>query len=306
MNGRQIEIFHAVMRAGTVTEAAERLGVTQPAVTAGLKQIEATLGFNLFQRAGGRLHPTEEARILIGEAERIQDSLDVFRKMAHRLKQDLVEHLRIATPTAFSHMLIPDVKTGFVAGNPTCLVDVTTQHHEQILNDLASKAGGNSLGFTFGLGDRRGIGSISIGNARLVALVPGNWGMAKQSSVSIEEVAEGPVVGTFQGEPLGDAVDRLMRSSQLTPDPVIRVHNHSLAAQLAIRGVGATIIDALTAYHIESTNNSSDYALIPLEQSPPLDVTAIYSYEHPLNRHAKTFIDGFRTQYNRLGDLYTP
>ena len=130
--------------------------------------------------------------------------------------------------------------------------------------------------------------------------------MAKQSSVSIEEVAEGPVVGTFQGEPLGDAVDRLMRSSQLTPDPVIRVHNHSLAAQLAIRGVGATIIDALTAYHIESTNNSSDYALIPLEQSPPLDVTAIYSYEHPLNRHAKTFIDGFRTQYNRLGDLYTP
>jgi DNA-binding transcriptional LysR family regulator len=306
MNGRQIEIFHAVMRTGTVTEAAERLGVTQPAVTAGLKQIEATLGFNLFHRSGGRLHPTEEARILIGEAERIQDSLDVFRKMARRLKQDLVEHLRIATPPAFSHGLIPDAISDFIEDNPACLIDVTTQHHEQILNDLASKAGGNSLGFTFGLGERRGIGSVSIGKARLVALVPGRWDLAKQSCVSVEEIANGPVVGTFQGEPLGDAVDRLMRSSQLTPDPVIRVHNHSLAAQLAIRGIGATIIDSLTAYHIESTDKKGEYALIPLAQSPPLDVTAVYSYEHPLNRHAKTFIDGFRQHYNRLGDLYAP
>ena len=306
MNARQIEIFHAVMRAGTVTEAAERLGVTQPAVTAGLKQIEASLGFNLFQRSGGRLHPTQEARILIGEAERIQDSLDVFRKMARRLKQDLVEHLRIATPTAFSHTLIPDAITGFVDSNPSCLIDVTTQHHEQILNDLASKGGANSLGFTFGLGERRGIGSISIGKARLVALVPGAWPLAGRRSVSVSEIVDGPVVGTFQGEPLGDAVDRLMRSAELSPDPVIRVHNHSLAAHLAIKGVGATIIDSLTAYHIEKTQSSEDFALIPLEESPQLDVTAIYSYEHPLNRHAKTFIDGFRKHYNRLGDPYAP
>ena len=57
-NMRQLSAFNAVMKAGSVTEAAERLFVTQPAVTKLLKGFEDSCGFSLFHRGQGRLKPT--------------------------------------------------------------------------------------------------------------------------------------------------------------------------------------------------------------------------------------------------------
>ena len=64
MNFRHLEVFYAVMINGTVTAAARQLGVSQPSVTTTLKQAEANLGIQLFNRESGRLIPTEEASVL--------------------------------------------------------------------------------------------------------------------------------------------------------------------------------------------------------------------------------------------------
>ncbi len=150
MNSRQIEIFHAVMKTRTATGAAQKLGITQPAVTAAIKQLEGSLGFNLFHRSSGRLQPTSEAHVLDGEASRIRDSMVVFRRLAGRLKKDLTTHLRIATPPAFSHQLVPQAVAEFTAGTTDCLIDVSTVHHDQIMTGLVEAGGANSLGFSFG------------------------------------------------------------------------------------------------------------------------------------------------------------
>ena len=65
MKLRHIEVFFAVMSQGTVTAAAYYLGITQPSVTASLKNAEADLGFKLFHRRKGRLTPTPDAKVLI-------------------------------------------------------------------------------------------------------------------------------------------------------------------------------------------------------------------------------------------------
>ena len=50
MNLRQLEVFHAIMRTGSVTAAAQELHVSQPAVSAVLKHAEQRLKFKLFER----------------------------------------------------------------------------------------------------------------------------------------------------------------------------------------------------------------------------------------------------------------
>ncbi len=294
MNGRQIEIFHAIMRTGTVTEAAQRLRVTQPAITASLKQTEAILGFNLFHRTGGRLHPTAAARTLYAEAERIQDSLDVFRNLAKRLKKDLTDHLRIATPPTFSHDLIPDAIAKFKAKNNDCILDITTRHHDHILSDVQNPTGHTNLGFTFGLGDRPGLGMVHIGTVKISALIPVNWSIANQDEVTVNELAEHPIIGTFAGEPLSNAVEQMMLKNGVGFDSDIRVHNHSVAAKLASKGLGATIIDSITAAHALSYYDQNQFKLVPIQDAPDMQVFAVYSYEHPLNKNAKLFIDAFR------------
>src|SRR5262245_41523562 len=86
MNLRQMEVFHAIMVTGSVTDAARLLNVTQPAVSAVLKHCEDRLGLRLFVRAGGRLRPTDEAKALFPDVAAVFGRLDAVG----RLTQDLV------------------------------------------------------------------------------------------------------------------------------------------------------------------------------------------------------------------------
>ena len=300
MNSRQIEIFHAVMKTNTATDAARKLGITQPAVTAAIKQLEGTLGFNLFHRAGGRLQPTSEAHILDGEAARIQDSLVVFRRLASRLKKDLITHLRVATPPAFSHQIMPQAIADFMENTRDCLIDVSTVHHDQILSGMAESGGANSLGFSFGLGERPGLGSIAIGQAQIVALVPASWPLAREKTLPVSSLAGHPVIGTYANEPLGLEVERLISQANVNLDIVVRAHNHNVAASLVEKGIGAAVLDAVTAAYAKQSVGSGSFVIVPVEGGVSLPVKAVYSYEHPLNANARNFIDNFRHCFQRL------
>lgn len=300
MNGRQIEIFHALMHMGTVTKAAERLNISQPAVTNSIKQIEKQLGFDLFHRTGGRLHPTNEARILFGEAERIQNSLSLFERLAERLRENLTSHLYIAALPAFSNALVSEATARFLQKHTNCLIDISTQHHKQIFDDLSSEDGRHNLGFTFGTGDRPGLGSTLVGQAGIVALIPSNWPLASRTEISLTDLSGMPLVGTFPGEPLGDAVEKMMFDAGLISNFKVRIHNHFMAASLAGKGVGATLIDTVTAAFTQSQQGPSGFCAIAVKDAPQLPVTAIYSYARPLNKHAKNYIKTFRQTYRSL------
>ena len=71
MNIRQLEIFRAIMRSGTLTAAAEALHVSQPAVSKILRHFESQLGYPLFDRVGGRLVATAEAQLLFADADHL-------------------------------------------------------------------------------------------------------------------------------------------------------------------------------------------------------------------------------------------
>ena len=87
---RQIEVFYAIMRTGSVTDAARVLNVTQPAVSAALKQFESRLRMKLFERRGGKLQPTSEAKALLPEVKEIFDRL----LAVERFSQDLAGGMR--------------------------------------------------------------------------------------------------------------------------------------------------------------------------------------------------------------------
>jgi DNA-binding transcriptional LysR family regulator len=76
VNLRHIEIFHAVMTTGNLTEAAQLLHTSQPTVSRELARFEKVLGLKLFERARGRLHPTVQGLRLFEEVQRSWYGLD--------------------------------------------------------------------------------------------------------------------------------------------------------------------------------------------------------------------------------------
>src|SRR5512140_2564993 len=101
INLRQIEVFYAVMRAGSITEAARVLNVTQPAVSVALKQLESRLRMPLFDRVGGRLRPTPEARALMPDVAEIFGRLGAVERMSQDLAAGARGVLSIAATPPF-------------------------------------------------------------------------------------------------------------------------------------------------------------------------------------------------------------
>jgi DNA-binding transcriptional LysR family regulator len=76
MSARQIEVFRAVMVAGSLSGAAQQLNVSQPSLTRLVRRIEDQVGFALFDRVKGRLLATAEARMVFAKLQHIQEQLD--------------------------------------------------------------------------------------------------------------------------------------------------------------------------------------------------------------------------------------
>ncbi len=121
-----------------------------------------------------------------------------------------------------------------------------------------------------------------------------------EETLTVSDLAGRPVIGTYANEPLGLEVDRLISQANVHLDIVVRAHNHNVAARLVEKGVGAALVDSVTAAYISQYHGSDSFVVLPVESATRLPVKAIYSYEHPLNDNAKNFIDIFRHCYQRL------
>ncbi len=87
VNLRHIEIFHAVMTTGNLTEAARMLHTSQPTVSRELARFEKVLGLKLFERARGRLQPTVQGLRLFEEVQRSWYGLDRIVSAAESLRE---------------------------------------------------------------------------------------------------------------------------------------------------------------------------------------------------------------------------
>ncbi|MEA5455767.1 LysR family transcriptional regulator [Sinomonas sp. JGH33] len=100
MNFRRLQYFLAVVDAGTVTAAAERLHVAQPAVSRQLKTLERELRLQLFEAQGNRLALTSAGRALVPTARRLMVETRGFEEAATVLRTGRVEELVASTTSA--------------------------------------------------------------------------------------------------------------------------------------------------------------------------------------------------------------
>ena len=107
----QIEAFMWIMKTSSATEAASKMLISQPAISRLIKQLEARLGFDLFERHNNRLLPTRRGTLFYDEVERVYIGLHHLRQFAERLKERVAGQLRVVSMPAFAVSLVPDAAT---------------------------------------------------------------------------------------------------------------------------------------------------------------------------------------------------
>jgi DNA-binding transcriptional LysR family regulator len=118
VNSRQVEAFRAMMLTGSVTEAAKLMAVTQPAVSRLLRDFQALLKMELFERRGIGLVPTAAAAALYAEVERSFVGLERITAAAEEIRGRRTGTLRIAALPALSNGYLPRLAGHFLKDRP--------------------------------------------------------------------------------------------------------------------------------------------------------------------------------------------
>lgn len=104
---RHIEVFRAVMTAGSVTGAAQLLYTSQPTVSRELARMEQLLGYALFERVQGRLRANARALLLWDEVRRSWQGLERVIDRAVELGRPQGASISVLCLPALSHALLP-------------------------------------------------------------------------------------------------------------------------------------------------------------------------------------------------------
>ena len=115
---RQLSAFVAVAETGSFTLAAERLFVTQSALSGLIKELESSLGLRLFDRSTRRLRLSDTGLELYPQVEKILHDLDGVVSEVGNLKALRRGKVRVAVPQLLACTLLPELMAGFRAQHP--------------------------------------------------------------------------------------------------------------------------------------------------------------------------------------------
>lgn len=289
MRLRHIEVFHAIMRTGSLSKAAQLLCVSQPAVSKALAHAEQNLGIRLFSRAHGRLLPTREAELLFGETQKLQSSLERIRALARNLALQPEGQLRVGCLPSLGLSLIPQAVKAFRDDYPRVALKIQTLHTDALLNALLTRD--LDVAVAIDPPARPGITSAELGRTAVVSVGPPDDD-APDAPLSLHAFMEGESIGIGTEDPLGDAIGNALEAFGEDRVTMVEAHTWYVARALAARGVGRVLLDELTA-----RAPGEPVTIRPIEPALSVGVFALWR-DGGLDSHAgATFVDALRAPF---------
>ena len=132
---RQLDLFAAVARTGSLTRAAEEAHLTQPAVSMQLKQLEQALGLPLIEPAGRGIQLTEAGRDLAGHVEEALERIQHLDELAARWRGVRVGRIRLGVVSTAKYF-VPKLIAQFLRSHPGVEFRLSIHNREEILAEL--------------------------------------------------------------------------------------------------------------------------------------------------------------------------
>jgi len=136
---RHLEVFNALFEAGSVSRAALRLNLSQPAVSVALGKLEEEFGMKLFHRDRGFFAPTREAVLLREEVRHGLAALTRIDQRADEIRAGSAGAISVATNGAMSVNMLPRVIAEFQKENPGIRTNLHVRSSRRVASMVASR-----------------------------------------------------------------------------------------------------------------------------------------------------------------------
>ncbi len=283
MRLRHIEVFHAVMQAGSLSGAAGLLNISQPAASKMLAQAEHSLGVALFKRLPSGLKPTPEALLLFEETKTLHVSLDRVRQLARNLASHPGGMLRIGCIPSLGLSVVPHAVAAFTRQCPDVSVSFRTENQQTLSALLLAQE--IDIGIAFEPTGMPGIAIAELGRARAVLFgARSEWGAT--DTVHLRDLDLARWIRLDAADPLGSRINAALAALDRDERaPKIEVKTYYLARALVENGVGFAVIDEYTA---QSAGDA--FAVRPLEPALSIGVCRMTSASAAGTRGLDVFV----------------
>ncbi|MFT4063783.1 LysR substrate-binding domain-containing protein [Paraburkholderia sp.] len=289
MSLRQIEVFRAIMIAGSISEAARLLFVAQPSVTRVLQVTEDRLGFPLFERSRGRLHPTPEARRIFEEVESAYAGVQRVDELVQALIEGRSGKLNIVCSPSLGVHLMPHAIARFNRQYPALPIHFEPLTHNNLIPRVLF--GKNYLGVSMFDVTHPNLEVEPLSRVPLMCVAP-RGRLGKRSSVTLDELKDERWIDYGHETPLGQIVGAAFGGMR-RPAPIVEVRSALTACQLVREGVGIALVDP---FCIDGTLHDS-IDVKPVEPPRMLSVHALYARSEPLSHPAHGFLKVLRAVF---------
>lgn len=280
---RQIEAFQSVVATGSVTEAAAILGVSQPAVSRLLADLEGQVGFALFHRAGRSVQPTPEARMLVDTVRRAFGGLDRIREAAEAIRDFRETPLMLVTTSSFAVRVLPDLVAAFARRRPRASVSLDVQSTDDAVEWLALEAYDFGFCCTPSASPRLHRRAVMEGEA--VCVLPEDHPLAGRARIGPRDLHGESLIAYRADSAFRHQVDAVMAGAGSVP--VIRYEARTTEAMLRLvqRGLGVAIVGTARAEDYEI----GGCRILPFHPAMPYALQMIRSSQREMSTVAADF-----------------
>ncbi|QDG76232.1 LysR family transcriptional regulator [Labrenzia sp. PHM005] len=297
MNLSQMTAFRAVMNSASLSEAAEKLGRTQPAVSAAIRSLEETLGLKLFERRGRQLVPVPEAQYLMAEASEILDRVSSVAGTMKSLKAGQSGSLNVACMPGPSTFLMPRYISQAVGANPDVHIVFSSRSSPQI-REL-----GATQGLDFGFADLIGREPSTVTfrqetiSANCFCALPIDHPLADKDTISWKDLDHVPLGLLQSSHIVRQKTVQTMLAAGVTPNVVLDSQFFLPIMQFISVGRCLSIVDPLTMVTEQEINSAAGRVVFrKLSEAFRYDYSIITPIYRPLSQLARRIKEGWQQE----------
>ncbi len=251
MKTKQIEAFKVVMESGSMTAAADKLFVTQPAVTKLIAQLEHDIKMPLFERSKGRIEPTEDAKIFYQHVLRTFEALENLDQIAKDIKGLNRGRLIIAALPLLSTNWLPNQCTQFIEGKETVNLSLHSHSSTKIQDWIISGQADLGIGM---IADSDRVNAELLAEVEAVCILPQGHPLSEKDTISPEDlngetfILTGGVDGTRQ------RLEGLFKALNVSVNKRFEAIFSSTTCSFVAAGAGVSLVNAYSAAEFSHLN----------------------------------------------------
>jgi DNA-binding transcriptional LysR family regulator len=279
---------------GGFHRAAEALRISQPAVSARIKALEASLGAKLFSRSRGGLVVSDAGRTFRPHAEQLLKTASLARQAVHELLPSTASPLQIAAALSISVYFLPDVLKRFQKAHSNVIISIRPGHSKEVLDMVLNEDA--EIGLARSL-QHPEVETISLRDDPLLLVTHPTRGPSRLRRARLQQVAAWPLIFYERGSSDWALTNSLFRTAGLVPNVAMEVDSIETAKRMAERGLGMAFLPQLAVGREIRVGKLATVKVLdaePLRRS--LDV--IHPRRRPLRPEARAFLQTVRAAAN--------